>query len=94
MEKKEEIETNAEVEVTNTDVESPKRDPEVKIPKSTENVESPKPDPDLEVAVIECIPPVRPERQKRQSVKIPEWTPPKNDFFSYLFSCFKPRNCD
>ena len=97
--------TNTEVEVENskTNTEVTKKEPEEKIPNSSTegetpptdgDVESPKPDPDLELAVIECIPPVRPERQKKASVKIPEWSPPKNNFFSYLFGCFKPRDCD
>ena len=51
--------------------------------------------PSSESSPIECIPPVRPERTKRSSrIQVPEWTPPKNDLFSYLFSCVKPRVAD
>ena len=90
--------TEVEISKTNIEVEITKKDPEAEIPKSITAAEGPKaeegPKPDVELAVIECIPPVRPERQKRQSVKIPEWTPPRDTFFSYLFGCFKPRHSD
>merc|ERR1719278_2104228 len=79
--------TEVEVEITKTNTEVTKKDPEVEIAESNAESENP-------LAVIECIPPVRPERQKKQSVKIPEWSPPKNNFFSYLFGCFKPRQSD
>ena len=79
------VNTEAENPKTNTEV--TKKDPEVEIAESNAESENP-------LAVIECIPPVRPERQKKQSVKIPEWSPPKNNFFSYLFGCFKPRQSD
>merc|ERR1711892_1144252 len=40
----------------------------------------------------ECIPPVRPERLKRNSAKInvPDWQPPKQNILTYIFGCFKP----
>ena len=36
--------------------------------------------------------PIRPQRHKRSSkIIVPEWTPPKNDVFSYLFGCIRPK---
>ena len=44
----------------------------------------------------DCIPPVRPERVKRQSARldIPDWQPPKNNLFSYIFGCFSSKSAD
>jgi len=41
----------------------------------------------------ECIPPVRPTRsKKKENLDVPAWSPPKQNIFSYLFSCFKSKS--
>ena len=41
----------------------------------------------------ECIPPVRPTRsKKKENLEVPAWSPPKQNIFSYLFSCFKSKS--
>merc|ERR1711892_429577 len=49
-------------------------------------------EPIVEKFARECIPPVRPERLKRNSAKInvPDWQPPKQNILTYIFGCFKP----
>ena len=80
-----EIETVSDVKQdSKSSVEIPKPEPEI------EKTSVKNPEGETETAKIDCIPPVRPERQKKGSVKIPDWSPPKTDFFSYLFGCFKP----
>ena len=40
----------------------------------------------------ECIPPVRPTRtRKPESLRVPDWSAPKQNLISYLFSCFVPK---
>ena len=48
-------------------------------------------EPVVEKFATDCIPPVRPERLKRNSAKlnVPDWQPPKQNIFSYIFGCFK-----
>jgi hypothetical protein len=41
----------------------------------------------------ECIPPVRPMRMKKGgTLQVPEWRPPKENVFTYIFGCFGLRN--
>ena len=78
-------------ESNNTNVQEPEPEAEVKEPLLDVDVVCQS----TESSPIECIPPVRPQRTKRSSrIQVPEWTPPKNDLFSYLFGCVKPRVAD
>merc|ERR1711915_580894 len=71
-----------------SDVLETKKESEVAVLQADKETE-----PVVEKFATECIPPVRPERLKRHSAKlnVPDWQPPKQNIFDYIFGCFKSK---